>query len=56
MKDNGFATSLEAMSVPELWAELDKLEAELDYQVHHKRIAELQGRIDAVEDELASRG
>ena len=55
MRDNGH-TDIEVMSVPELWAELDKLEAELDYQVHHKRIAELQERITAVENELASRG
>lgn len=35
---------LEAMSVPELRSELDELEAELDYQVSHKRIAEVENR------------
>lgn len=47
---------LEAMSVPELWSELDELEAELDYQVSHKRIAYLQKRIAEVEAELEKRG
>lgn len=39
----------------ELHAELERLERELDYQVHHKRINELQERIDAVEEELKRR-
>ena len=56
MKDNRDTADLEAMRVPELWAELDRLEAELDYQVSHKRIAELQERIEEVENELAKRG
>lgn len=42
-------------SVQELHAELERLEHELDYQVHHKRINELQERIDAVEEELKRR-
>lgn len=42
-------------SVQELHAELERLEHELDYQVHHKRINELQERIDAIEEELKRR-
>ena len=42
-------------SVQELHAELKRLEHELDYQVHHKRINELQERIDAIEEELKRR-
>ena len=47
---------LETMSVPTLLSELDELEAELDYQVSHKRIAYLQKRIAEVEAELEKRG
>ena len=39
----------------ELQAELDRLEHELDYQVHHKRIAELQTNIEAIEAEIQRR-
>lgn len=43
-------------TVQELHAELERLEHELDYQVHHKRINELQERIGAIEEELKKRG
>ncbi len=42
-------------SVQGLIAELEELEKELDYQVSHKRIAELQNRIAEIEDELKNR-
>jgi uncharacterized membrane protein len=42
-------------SIKELHTELDRLEHELDYQVHHKRIAELQECIEAIEAELKKR-
>lgn len=43
-------------STQELQTELERLECELDYQVHHKRIAELQACIEAIETELNKRG
>ena len=42
-------------STQELHIELERLEHELDYQVHHKRIAELQECIEAIEAELKKR-
>ena len=39
----------------ELRDELDRLERELEYQMHHGRIAELQERISELEEELARR-
>ncbi len=39
----------------ELRDELDRLERELEYQMHHGRIAELQERISELEKELARR-
>ncbi len=42
-------------STQELQTELERLEHELDYQVHHKRIAELQERIEAIENEIQRR-
>lgn len=46
---------LSAHTDTELRAELDRLEHELDYQVHHKRIAELQENISEIEAELKRR-
>ncbi len=47
--------NLNTKSVPELRDELDRLERELEYQMHHGRIAELQERISELEEELARR-
>lgn len=48
-------SDLDNKSVLELFAELNRLEHELDYQVRHKRIEALQERIDAIEKELDER-
>lgn len=47
---------ISAKTTQELHAELERLEHELDYQVHHKRINELQERIGVIEEKLKKRG
>lgn len=47
---------ISAKTTQELHAELERLEHELDYQVHHKRINELQEQIGAIEEKLKKRG